>query len=71
MHEQQEHLQEELNAVQTTDLDYNNLAELLYTASETHLLDESVSCYDAMLIYKIVKLASLYGKKHIPEHLRM
>lgn len=47
-----------------------SLNELLYTASETGILEDGISDKDALIIWKIVELAKSLGD-NCPQELRM
>lgn len=68
---QLQYLKQFLNTVKQPDLDGREraLSELMYTASETGLI-ENMSSVDAILIWKIVELAKSFGDT-IPEEVRM
>lgn len=68
---QLQYLKQFLNTVKQPDLDGHEraLSELMYTASETGLI-ENMSSVDAILIWKIVELAKSFGDT-IPEEVRM
>ena len=65
------YLKEFLNTINQPDLDgrERTLSELMYTASETGLI-ENMSSVDAILIWKIVELAKTFGD-NIPQEVRM
>lgn len=68
---QLQYLKQFLNTIPQPDLQGHEraLSELMYTASETGLI-ENMSSVDAILIWKIVELAKSFGDT-IPEEVRM
>ena len=70
MHEQGKYLYETLKIVLTKEPNEGTLNELLYTAAESGLI-EGVDTKEAMIIYKIVKLAKSYNDEPLEEEMRM
>lgn len=68
---QLQYLRQFLNTVPVPNFEGNEraLSELMYTASETGLI-ENMSSVDAITIWKIVELAKSFGD-NIPDELRM
>lgn len=58
-----------LEAIENPELAGNTLSELIYTASETGLIDFAVY-EDALTIWKLVELAKTLGD-NCPQELRM
>ena len=70
MHKQGEYLYETLKNVLTKEPNKGTLNELLYTASECGLI-ENTGVEEAMIIYRIVELARSYNDEPLEEELRM